>query len=81
MDLPQSIENAIKVLSFSILIQLNARIPLENAHRIHVKIDPRKCAITPLVRRPKKLPAMLKTNMYSDKLSEVPNLSRAYVGM
>jgi hypothetical protein len=81
VDVPHRIENAMKVLSFSILIQLRAKIPLENAHKIHVKMAPMKCAITPLIKRPKKLPAIANTSMYNDKLSEVPSLSLAYVGM
>ena len=80
-DSPQRIENAMNVLSFSMLIHDNANTPLAKTHRIHVTIAPAKCAITPLVSRPKKLPAIANTSMYSDKLSDEPRRSRAYVGM
>lgn len=39
-NLPHKIENAMNVLSFSILIQDSDSMPLENAHKIQVVIAP-----------------------------------------
>jgi hypothetical protein len=81
VDVPHSTLNAMNVLSLSMLIQQNDRIPLANAQRPHVTIAPRYWARNPLNKRPKKLPATLMTNIYKAKLSLVPSLSIAYVGM